>query len=206
MLLPARFLRFAAALILCFTFAYGRSSRASTIFVTTLQQKIGTTGGCSLQEAIYSANLHANVAVDFVHSLGEDHLIPTECVPGTGNDVIVLPASGVFQMSSITQDAHNFTGPTATPIITSTITIQGNGATLQWLNANLNARAFAVGTGGNLTITEMFITGFIAKGGKGSGGGGGGMGAGGAIYVESGTLTIVGCTFSNNGALGGGGA
>jgi hypothetical protein len=206
MLLPARFFRFAVALILCFTFAYGRSSRASTIFVTTLQQKISSSGGCSLQEAIYSAN--ADSSEFFVSGpTGNPVLITSGCVPGNGDDVIVLPTGGaIFQLNSIIDDANNPTGPTATPIITSTITIQGNGATLQWLNANLNARAFAVGTGGNLTITEMFITGFIAKGGNGASGGGGGMGAGGAIYVESGTLTVVDCTFSNNNALGGAGS
>jgi len=201
-----RLMQFTTVLVSLLGVAGVHRAGANTIFVTTLQQKISSTGGCSLQEAIYSANLHDSVAVAFVDSNGVDQLIPTECVPGSGDDLIVLPSSGVFLMSSIVDDAHNFTGPTATPIITSTITIQGNGATLKWVNASLNARAFAVGTGGNLTISEMFITGFIAKGGNGADGGGGGMGAGGAIYVVSGALTVVDCTFANNGALGGAGS
>jgi hypothetical protein len=38
------------------------SAEGAIISVTTLEQKISDHGGCSLQEAIYSANLHANVA------------------------------------------------------------------------------------------------------------------------------------------------
>ncbi|HKW16193.1 MAG TPA: choice-of-anchor Q domain-containing protein [Terriglobales bacterium] len=191
--------------ILLIAIIWSASGEASTIFVTTTQQKISSTGGCSLQEAIFSANLDSSQAVAFVDTSGVEHLIPTECVPGSGDDTIVLPTSGVFQMSSIVDDIGNFMGPTATPMISSTVTVEGNGATLQWVNGNLNARAFAVGPGGNLTINEVFITGFIAKGGNGASGGGGGMGAGGAIYVSQGTLTVVNSTFSNNSALGGSG-
>ena len=39
------------------------AAAGAVIPVTTLQQKISTTGGCSLQEAIYSANFDSNVAV-----------------------------------------------------------------------------------------------------------------------------------------------
>jgi CSLREA domain-containing protein len=33
------------------------------IYVTSLEDKIGGTGGCSLKEAIYSANFDDNVAI-----------------------------------------------------------------------------------------------------------------------------------------------
>ncbi|PYK69915.1 MAG: hypothetical protein DME45_00220 [Verrucomicrobia bacterium] len=81
------------------------------IYVTTTVQKIGGvgTGGCSLQEAIYSSVLHQSVidANGIAHGIAidwtdPDHFIPTDCVPGTGNsDTIVLPASGVFNLNSI---------------------------------------------------------------------------------------------------------
>jgi hypothetical protein len=45
-------------------------SGAVTIPVTTKVQKVSSTGGCSLQEAIYSANLHTNAAVDLVSADG----------------------------------------------------------------------------------------------------------------------------------------
>ena len=203
----ARLARFVPLLLSSlFTILSVRPTSANVIFVTTLQQKIGGPGGCSLQEAILSANQDASAFLAFGPT-GDQVLINSACTAGSGDDIIVLPTGGaLFQLSAIIDDANNPTGPTATPIITSNITIEGNGATLQWINASLNARAFAVGDGGNLTLNQLFITGFIAKGGDGASGGGGGMGAGGAIYVKSGALTVTNCTFSNNSAVGGSGS
>ena len=180
--------------------ADGEASGA-TIFVTSLNQKIGGpgTGGCSLQEAIYSSVLHDTF--DGTHGLAidatdPDHFITTDCVLGTGNDTIVLPSKGVLRMTAFLDgDAYNPYGPTATPIILSTISIQGNGATLQWTGSG-NARLFAVGPAppggiatpngtasgtGNLKLKDVHVKGFHVKGGNG---GGGGLGAGGAIYMR----------------------
>ncbi|HEY6334050.1 MAG TPA: HYR domain-containing protein [Blastocatellia bacterium] len=194
----------------------------STIMVTTTAQKIGAqgTGGCSLQEAIYSANLHTNMAIDSINPDGTDHFVTTDCVAGTGNDTIVLPTGAVFTMSNVIDDAHNYMGPTATPIIFSDITIQANGSQLQRVGTT-NVRAFSIGTAsidlnpggtpnvvsgtGNLTIQNVYITGFSAQGGNGEGGAGGGLGAGGAIYVQAGGLIVENSTFEANGAVGGNG-
>jgi len=80
------------------------------ILVTTTVQKIGGigTGGCSLQEAIYSSVPHNSldggahgIAID---ATDPDHFITTECILGTGNgDTIVLPSGGVFNNGSGTQ-------------------------------------------------------------------------------------------------------
>jgi len=183
----------------------GAAQTGSFISVTTTADKISSSGGCSLKEAIYSANFNNNVAVDSINTDGTDHLIPTGCVAGTGDDTIVLPSSAVLQMSTVTLDAHNPYGPTATPIITSNITIEANGATLERLST-ANFRAFAIGTTGHLTIRNVHIKGFTVKGGNGSSGGGGGMGAGGAIYVQGGGLGIQFSTFDGNGAVGGNGS
>src|SRR6266536_1669258 len=109
------------------------ASFGARIYVTTTAQKIGGigTGGCSLQEAIYSSVLHDSldggahgVAID---ATDPDHFIATECVKGTGNDTIVLPTKGSLKMDHVLDgDVHNPYGPTATPIILSTITIEGN--------------------------------------------------------------------------------
>src|SRR5271169_576148 len=144
----------------------GAAQTGSFIPVTTTDDKISSSGGCSLKEAIYSANLNDNIAVDSVNSDGSDHLIITGCVAGTGDDTIVLPTGAVFQMSSITSDEYNPYGPTATPIITSNITIEANGATLEHVGS-ANFRAFAVGSSGNLTIRNAHIIGFTVKGGNG---------------------------------------
>src|SRR5215475_8185873 len=146
---------FILLLVSCLTVFGARSTSANVIFVTTLQQKVGGPGGCSLQEAIYSANQDSNVFSAFDAS-GAPILVTSACASGSGDDVIVLPTGGVILlMNSIVDDANNPTGPTATPIITSNITIEGNGASLQWVSANLFARAFAVGDNGNLTLDQL---------------------------------------------------
>lgn len=192
----------------------------ATIVVTDLTQKISSSGGCSLPEAIYSANFDRNIAID---STSPDHFITTNCAAGNGDDTIVLPAGAVFQMSGIIADAYNPFGPTATPLIFSNIDIEANGSTLQRVSTTETYRAFAVGTAsinlpnlsgtattvsgtGELRISNAYIKNFKAKGGNGAGGGGGGMGAGGAIYLQAGELTLVNSTFEGNSALGGNGS
>src|SRR5438552_12058430 len=198
------------------------TTSGARIYVTTTTQKIRGigTGGCSLQEAIYSSVLHNSldggahgIAID---ATDPDHFITTECVMGTGNgDTIVLPNGGVFNLSTyLDGDAYNPYGPTATPIIFSTMTIEGAGATLQWTGGSTNVRLFAVGPAsitinqsplnttvsgtGGLTLRNVYIKGFHVKGGDGTDGGGGGMGAGGAIYLQYGTLIVENSTFDSN--------
>jgi hypothetical protein len=210
--------------ILAAWFAQTISAEAAHIQVTTTQQGVTNGGLCSLQEAIYSSEFKFNVAID---STDPDHLYTTGCVPGSGSDTIELPPGAVFTFDHAWDgDAHNIYGPTATPIIFSSIDIEGNGATLQWAATFSpvigNARLFAVGTvndrgvggvgnpsfvgTGYLTLRNVYIRGFRVKGGDGGRGGGGGLGAGGAIYVDAGSSVIVeNSTFENNGAVGGNG-
>ena len=212
--------------------AIAQGTSGARIYVTNTSQKIGGigTGGCSLQEAIYSAVLHDSldggahgIAID---ATDPDSFITTECVMGTGNgDIIVLPSGADFQLktaldnitSPLGVDAHNYMGPTATPIIFSTITIEANGSTLEWKGGG-NSRLFAIGHAtittphgiasgtGDVTLRSAYIKGFRVKGGDGgSGGGGGGLGAGGAIYIQGGSLVVEFSTFDGNSALGGNG-
>jgi len=118
-----------SAVALAIVFAGARPVAGAVIPVTTVEQKISSAGGCSLQEAIYSANYDASVAVQYVGTTAV--LIQTQCVAGSGDDSIVLPAGAVFQLSKIVDDADNPTGPTATPIIFSKITLFAYGAILQ---------------------------------------------------------------------------
>jgi hypothetical protein len=176
------------------------AAESGVIFVTTVNDKISSSGGCSLKEAIYSANLDTNVIATIQGSFA------TACVPGSGADRIILPSMATLRMSQIVDEAGNPFGPTATPMVVSDITIEANGALLLWVSAS-KARAFAVASTGNLTIRNAYIRGFQAKGGDGAGGGGGGLGAGGAIFVKgSGGLTVENSTFEGNGATGGNGS
>jgi hypothetical protein len=191
-----------SALALATVLAGASPAASAVITVTTLQQKISSTGGCSLQEAIYAANYDASIAVKY--SGTNPIFIPTQCAAGNGDDAIVLPAGELFQLRDIVNDADNPAGPTATPIIFSKITLYAYGATLQRIGGT-NFRLFAVHPLGHLTIKKAFITGFRAQGGKGGPGGGGGMGAGGAIYVMGGSLVVEASTFAENTARGGAG-
>jgi hypothetical protein len=213
-------------LLMMTVLALASTAQSSTIHVNTTAPGVNGDAFCSLQEAIYSANFDTNTFVDPAHP--GDPAITTACAAGNGNDTIALPDGAIFMFndvaSSIVDDPYNYMGPTATPIIFTKITIEGNGARLERPNpmrdfSGVNFRAFAIGftsivpnpgspavSGtGNLTIRNIYIKGFTARGGNGAGGGGGGMGAGGAIYVN-GTLTVENSTFENNGARGGGGS
>jgi hypothetical protein len=177
----------------------------ATITVTTTAQQVNDDTECSLQEAIWAANLDASKAPDPAHLDDAGAFITTACAAGSGADVIELPTNRLFTMTGPVLDPDNYTGPTATPIVLSTIAIEARGSHIQH-GGSADYRAFAVGRGGNLTIHEAWVTGFEVHGGNGAAGGGGGLGAGGAVYVHSGSLSIGWSTFSGNGARGGNGS
>jgi hypothetical protein len=64
---------------------------------------------CSLQEAIYSANFDSNIAISG-YSGSTPIVVVTQCVPGSGDDIIVLPAAALMQFSNIVDDAYNPAG------------------------------------------------------------------------------------------------
>ncbi|HEX5148386.1 MAG TPA: choice-of-anchor Q domain-containing protein, partial [Candidatus Limnocylindrales bacterium] len=175
------------------------------ITVNSLDQEVNADADCSLQEAIWAANLDASKAPDPAHLGDPNAFITTACAAGSGADVIELPANGLFTTTGPVLDPDNYTGPTATPIVLSTIAIEARGSHIQH-GGTADYRAFAVGYGGNLTIHEAWISGFEVHGGNGAAGGGGGLGAGGAVYVHAGSLSVGWTTFSGNGALGGNGS
>lgn len=177
----------------------------ATITVNTTVQEVNADGDCSLQEAIYSANYDANIAPGTVSGT----FVDTGCVPGSGDDTIVLmpsSAGATFTMTGPIDDQFNYAGPTATPMVSSTILVEGLGAALVHSGGLLAYRAFAISDTGNLHLREVELRGFAVAGGDGAGGGGGGMGAGGAIYIHGGTLIVDRSTFVQNGALGGNGS
>ncbi len=192
---------------------------AATIVVTTTQPGVHGDNTCSLQEAISSANYDDNIAID---PANPGNFIVTGCNKGNGDDTIVLPQGGVFQLNGPAVDQFNSLGPTATPLIFSNITIEANGSQLVGKangssvvgTPSQNFRLFAVGSAtvdlsaadpgrtvsgtGELTINNAYIRNFQSRGGDGASGGGGGLGAGGAIYLRDGKLTLVNSTFQGN--------
>ena len=186
----------AFAAILLLTLVTGqRAAAQTTIQVTTTQQGVTDANNCSLQEAIYGAEFDASTAVN---ATDPDSFYATGCLlQGSGSPFTIVLQNSEYDFSTFWDgDAHNPFGPTATPIIFSDITIQGNGATLAWTGKG-TSRLFAVGFAsvfdsldnktvsgtGALTLQNVYIKGFQVKGGDGTCGGGGGLGAGGAVYV-----------------------
>ena len=87
---------------------------AATITVTTNNPNIVADGQCSLIEAIVNANNDAATYPD--------------CAAGSGADTIVLPANANVTLSAVYANGTQDGNPVGLPLITSQITIQGNGA------------------------------------------------------------------------------
>ena len=144
---------------------------AATITVTTNNPNITADGQCSLIEAIVNANNDAATHAD--------------CPAGSGADTIVLPASANVILSTVNGLRYGqFGDPLGLPLITSPITIEGNGATIA---RAASAPAFGlIGVrrfpGGNLTLQSMTLSGGSFFGG----------------VSNDGTLSIKNSTISGN--------
>ena len=154
------------ALILIISFIPFQSVQASTFTVNTTDM---TNHGacteilCSLIDAIIAANDEAT------------H-------PGT--DIINLVPNSIYTVTSVD---NNIWGPTGLPAITSTITINGNGATLQRDSYAPDFRLLIVDTSGNLTVNSLIVQ-------------GGSSNEGGAVF-NFGLLQLTNVTLQNNRSL-----
>ena len=130
-------------------------SAAATIRVTTAAQSVNSDDQCSLQEAIYAANLDASLAPN---PADPDTTIATACAAGDGADTIELFANNLvaqtYTMSAAVDDYDNYMGATATPMVTTEILIEGLGGRIVHYGGTKPFRAFAVGTGGSLTLRQ----------------------------------------------------
>jgi hypothetical protein len=141
---------------------------AATITVTTSNPNIASDGQCSLIEAIVNAN--------------NDVATHPDCPPGSGSDTIVLPANANVVLSNAYASLYDCS--IGLPLITSRITIEGNGALISRPG---NAPAFglmAVNFPGDLTLQRVTLS-------------GGSSGCGGGVF-NSGTLNIKNSTISGN--------
>ena len=149
---------------------------AATITVTTNNPNIASDGQCSLIEAIINAN--------------NDAATHPDCPAGSGADTIVLPANSNITLSNTT-GVTQYGATIGLPLITSRITIEGNGATVaRQANAPV-FRLMSVDYPGDLTLQNMTLT--------------GGSSVYGGAVSNSATLTIKNCTISGNTSSSGGG-
>src|SRR6266545_742948 len=145
---------------------------AATITVTTDNPNIISDGQCSLIEAIVNANNDAATHAD--------------CPAGSGADTIVLPASANVILSAVHGLTYGqFGNPIGLPLITSPITIEGNGAMISREGTAPAFGLMAVRFPGDLTLQRVTLS-----GGSSSGNGGG--------VINRGKLTIEESTISGN--------
>jgi hypothetical protein len=158
---------------------------AATITVTTNKANTRRDNKCSLIEAIDNAN--------------NDAATHTDCVAGSGADTIVLPADATFTLKRVNNKTH---GPAALPVITSPITIQGNGAKIVRSDKRLIKpfRHLAVSDTGELTLQDVTLSGGSPITRR--------LSRNGGAILNHGTLLIQNSTISGNtvsGAVSGGG-
>jgi hypothetical protein len=167
---------------------------------------IGLDERCSLIEAIENANTDSDT-----HS---------DCAPGSGADIIVLPPSS-FQLLNV---SHNsLYGATGLPVISSEITIEGNNSTIARADLAPAFRILAVDKGAVLRMNLVEIAaGSTSDTGIRQGGGVLNYGTfeitnsrvlrnnsghhGGGIFSFGGELVVRNTTLSNNTAGAAGGA
>ncbi len=134
--------------------------------------------GCSLQDAIVAANTDSAV---------------NDCSAGSGNDTLELISPNTqFSISDIYEDS-NVSGGVGLPIINSTITIEGNGLTVEADHDTENFRLFELSNGGDLTLRDTTVTG--ADSGSGFV-----RGYGSGLLSNGGRVTLERTVFKNNNA------
>ena len=123
--------------------------------------------------------------------------------PTPGGNVIVLKHE-TYQLRDVD---NNWYGPNGLPAITSNVTIQGHGASIE-REGDTNFRFFYIAStkfggasDGTLTLQNLTLKNGFAQGGE-SYQGGGGLGAGGAIFNQ-GALVLDRVTMKDNTARGG---
>lgn len=125
-----------SGVVLALALAHSPTVSAAEIPVTTdIPHLVADDGLCSLTEAIENANL--------------DQGVHSDCVPGDGEDVIVLEPGSVHALSG------TFAG---LPAILGVLTIEGNGAVIAH-NGPGAAELRIVENRGDLTLNETTVTG-----------------------------------------------
>ena len=170
----------------------------ATITVVNGQVAINANGQCSLIEAIQNANSKTN---------GRPNM---DCAAGnpSGADTINLPSNGLFTLNNV--QVTDVVGDIGLPWISTQMTINGNGSTIQRNSNAPEFRIIAVGNNGNLTLNNATISGgnistddsYSESLGRAYGGGG---------ILNQGQLIVYGSTIKDNyvrdgeyGAAGGG--
>jgi hypothetical protein len=135
-----------------------------------LAATIAVGGACTLVDAITAANTDAATG---------------RCSAGSGADTVVLPPGSTQTLTRVNNDTY---GPTGLPMISSVITIAGQGSTIARAGGAPAFRLLAVTRTGDLTLLETTVSGGASTGYLGGGG----------VANFGGTLTITNSTIEGN--------
>lgn len=140
------------------------------------------------------------------------------CKAGSGADRIVLPAKSTHTLTTVNNTTY---GPTGLPIVSSTITIDGNGSKITRASSAPPFRILVVYGAGDLRIQDTTVSGGVGAAPLDLGGGiynfggdlqlfnstlaGNRAGSGGGLYNGGGTVILNNSTVSGNRASQGGG-
>ncbi len=170
---------FIAAFCLLFLNTFNQVEAKTTIIVNDMSNIVADDGRCTLIEAIRAANTDTSSGV-----------MTGECLAGTGADTIQLSATN-YQLTTVNNTVD---GANGLPSITSTIIIEGNGATIERASSAPPFRLFHIQQTGNLTLKAVTLrNGFSFVAGS--------LQAGGAIF-NRGTLQLEGSAFVGHSVLG----
>jgi hypothetical protein len=134
-----------------------------------LAATIPVNASCTLVDAITAANTDTATG---------------GCPAGSGADTIVLPTDSTQTLMEVNNDTY---GPTGLPVISSVITIEGQGSTIARESYAPEFRLVAVSSTGDLTLNETTVRGGYTYGDAGGG------------VLNSGTLTVTNSTITGNG-------
>jgi hypothetical protein len=164
-----------------------------------LAATINVSGNCTLVDAITAAN---------------NNTATGGCTAGSGADTLVLPANSTQTLTSVNNTSLPATG---LPVISSVITIAGNGSTIRRDPGAPEFRILAVSSIGSLTLQRTTVSGGRAIAPFGGGAGVFSQGtltlnnstisrnSGGGVFDASGRLSVTNSTISGNSAGAGGG-
>jgi hypothetical protein len=132
---------------------------------------------CTLVDAITAANMDTATG---------------GCPAGSDADTIVLPVGSTQTLTSVNNDTY---GPTGLPVMSSVITIEGQGSTITRDSGVPDFRILALNSTGDLTLQETTVSGGVTPP----------FGSGGGVANYGGTLTVTNSTIAGNASDAGGG-
>jgi hypothetical protein len=157
---------------------------AGVALMLALRQQPGQTttipvrADCTLVDAITAANTDTATG---------------GCPAGSGADTIVLPAGSMQTLTEINNDTY---GPTGLPVISSAVTIAGQGSTIARASSAPEFRILAVNSMGDLTLNETTVSGGRVFGDFPINRGSGVLNDGGTVALTHSTITGNSSAFS----------